>query len=142
MTAHVLSGVGRDDLVGDGAPPPGKHGPVPIRLGQPLAPQVDDRPLHVDPVGQRAPHGFARRAYSRAGQGESKLPRPAVTGPVRTVGEDAVALPAHRLPVRRARPRLDGCTTWGHHRPPGLEPLKRIDEVRFGPGPPNTFDLG
>ncbi|MFF0285453.1 FAD-dependent oxidoreductase [Streptomyces sp. NPDC005262] len=34
------------------------------------------------------------------------------------------------------------CTTWGHYRPPELEPLKRIDEVRFGLGLPNTFDLG
>ncbi|MFF0397495.1 hypothetical protein ACFYSJ_17310 [Streptomyces sp. NPDC005248] len=115
MTAHVLSGVGRDDLVGDGAPPPGKHGPVPIRLGQPLAPQVDDRPLHVEPAGQRAPYGFARWAYSRAG---------------------------YRLPVRRVRPAARPLHDLGHYRPPELEPLKRIDEVRFGLGLPNTLDLG
>jgi len=35
MTAHVLSGVGRDDLVGDGAPPPGKHGPCPSAWDSP-----------------------------------------------------------------------------------------------------------
>lgn len=32
--------------------------------------------------------------------------------------------------------------TWAHYRPPELEPLKRIDEVRFGLGLPNTFDPG
>ncbi|MGY4900616.1 hypothetical protein [Streptomyces sp. 900116325] len=142
MTAHVLPGVGRDDLVGDGAPPHGRRGPVPIRLGRPLASQVDDRPLHVEPAGQRAPYGFARWAYSRAGPGEPKLPRPAVMGAVRTGGEDAVAVPAHRLPVRRASPAARPLHDLGHYRPPELEPLKRIDEVRFGLGLPNTLDLG
>ncbi|MGW2066446.1 hypothetical protein ACWCO9_38605, partial [Streptomyces sp. NPDC001937] len=33
------------------------------------------------------------------------------------------------------------CTTWGRYRPPELEPLKRIDEVRFEMGLPNTSDL-
>ncbi|MER5179731.1 FAD-dependent oxidoreductase [Streptomyces sp. NPDC002896] len=34
------------------------------------------------------------------------------------------------------------CTTWGHYQPPELEPLKRVDELRFKLGLPNTFDLG
>lgn len=34
------------------------------------------------------------------------------------------------------------CATWGHYQPPELEPLKRIDEVRYRLGLPNTFDLG
>lgn len=78
------------------------------------------------------------------GAGESKLPLPAVTGAVRTVGEDAVALPAHRLPVRRARPSVRPCALHdlGSLPTAELEPLKRIDEVRFGLGLPNTFDLG
>ncbi|WP_369272775.1 FAD-dependent oxidoreductase [Streptomyces sp. R11] len=34
------------------------------------------------------------------------------------------------------------CRTWGLYRPPELEPLKRVDEVRYRLGLPNTFDLG
>ncbi|MET7522256.1 hypothetical protein ACWD9K_11055 [Streptomyces sp. 900116325] len=58
------------------------------------------------------------------------------------MGEDAVALPAYRLPVRRVRPAARPLHDLGHYRPPELEPLKRIDEVRFGLGLPNTLDLG
>ncbi|MGW2932339.1 hydroxysqualene dehydroxylase [Streptomyces sp. NPDC001156] len=34
------------------------------------------------------------------------------------------------------------CVTWGHYQPPELEPLKRVDELRYRLGLPNTFDLG
>ncbi|WP_328725947.1 hydroxysqualene dehydroxylase [Streptomyces sp. NBC_00259] len=34
------------------------------------------------------------------------------------------------------------CRVWELYRPPELEPLKRVDEVRFRLGLPNTFDLG
>ncbi|MGF0170943.1 hydroxysqualene dehydroxylase [Streptomyces sp. Marseille-Q5077] len=34
------------------------------------------------------------------------------------------------------------CRTWELYRPPELEPLKRVDEVRYRLGLPNTFDLG
>ncbi|MFD7230009.1 FAD-dependent oxidoreductase [Streptomyces sp. NPDC059881] len=34
------------------------------------------------------------------------------------------------------------CAVWELYRPPELEPLKRVDEVRFRLGLPNTFDLG
>ncbi|MFK0280683.1 FAD-dependent oxidoreductase [Streptomyces sp. NPDC090499] len=34
------------------------------------------------------------------------------------------------------------CRVWELFRPPELEPLKRVDEVRYRLGLPNTFDLG
>ncbi|MGY5044151.1 hydroxysqualene dehydroxylase [Streptomyces sp. 900105755] len=34
------------------------------------------------------------------------------------------------------------CDVWELFRPPELEPLKRVDEVRYRLGLPNTFDLG
>ncbi|MGW2896681.1 hydroxysqualene dehydroxylase [Streptomyces sp. NPDC001212] len=34
------------------------------------------------------------------------------------------------------------CHVWELFRPPELEPLKRVDEVRYRLGLPNTFDLG
>ncbi|MFU8855179.1 FAD-dependent oxidoreductase [Micromonospora sp. SL1-18] len=34
------------------------------------------------------------------------------------------------------------CQIWTLYRPPEMEPLKRIDEVRYRLGLPNTFDLG
>ncbi|MGW2953552.1 hydroxysqualene dehydroxylase [Streptomyces eurythermus] len=34
------------------------------------------------------------------------------------------------------------CRIWELYRPPELEPLKRVDEVRYRLGLPNTFDLG
>ncbi|WP_329562346.1 hydroxysqualene dehydroxylase [Kitasatospora sp. NBC_01266] len=34
------------------------------------------------------------------------------------------------------------CRIWTLFRPPELEPLKRVDELRFQLGLPNTFDLG
>ncbi|MET8244568.1 FAD-dependent oxidoreductase [Streptomyces sp. NPDC005202] len=34
------------------------------------------------------------------------------------------------------------CRIWELYRPPEMEPLKRIDEVRYRLGLPNTFDLG
>jgi uncharacterized protein with NAD-binding domain and iron-sulfur cluster len=34
------------------------------------------------------------------------------------------------------------CEIWELFRPPELEPLKRVDEVRYKLGLPNTFDLG
>jgi uncharacterized protein with NAD-binding domain and iron-sulfur cluster len=34
------------------------------------------------------------------------------------------------------------CRLWGLFRPPELEPLKRVDELRYRLGLPNTFDLG
>ncbi len=87
MTAHALPGVGRDDLVGDGAPP---------LAGMNLASM----------------------------EGADEAARHAVNALLDTDGSTA-----------------ERCTTWGHYRPE-LEPLKRIDEVRFGLGLPNTFDLG
>ncbi len=88
MTAHALPGVGRDDLVGDGAPP---------LAGMTLASM----------------------------EGADEAARHAVNALLDADGSTA-----------------ERCTTWGHYRPPELEPLKRIDEVRFGLGLPNTFDLG
>lgn len=34
------------------------------------------------------------------------------------------------------------CRIWELYRPPEMEPLKRVDEVRYRLGLPNTFDLG
>ncbi|MCI3245442.1 hydroxysqualene dehydroxylase [Streptomyces spinosisporus] len=34
------------------------------------------------------------------------------------------------------------CGIWELYRPPEMEPLKRVDEVRYRLGLPNTFDLG
>ncbi|MFE5736166.1 hydroxysqualene dehydroxylase [Streptomyces celluloflavus] len=34
------------------------------------------------------------------------------------------------------------CHIWELYRPPEMEPLKRVDEVRYRLGLPNTFDLG
>ncbi|MER6712047.1 FAD-dependent oxidoreductase [Streptomyces sp. NPDC006129] len=34
------------------------------------------------------------------------------------------------------------CRVWELYRPPELEPLKRVDELRYRLGLPNTFDLG
>ncbi|MFI6565370.1 FAD-dependent oxidoreductase [Streptomyces sp. NPDC050534] len=34
------------------------------------------------------------------------------------------------------------CAIWELYRPPEMEPLKRVDEVRYKLGLPNTFDLG
>jgi uncharacterized protein with NAD-binding domain and iron-sulfur cluster len=34
------------------------------------------------------------------------------------------------------------CHIWELFRPPEMEPLKRVDEVRYQLGLPNTFDLG
>ncbi|WP_316758689.1 hydroxysqualene dehydroxylase [Streptomyces herbicida] len=34
------------------------------------------------------------------------------------------------------------CRVWDLFRPPEMEPLKRVDEVRYRLGLPNTFDLG
>ena len=34
------------------------------------------------------------------------------------------------------------CRVWELYRPPELEPLKRVDEVRYRLGLPNTFDVG
>ena len=34
------------------------------------------------------------------------------------------------------------CEIWELYRPPEMEPLKRVDEVRYKLGLPNTFDLG
>ena len=34
------------------------------------------------------------------------------------------------------------CRVWELFRPPEMEPLKRVDEVRYRLGLPNTFDLG
>ncbi|MEU6349842.1 FAD-dependent oxidoreductase [Streptomyces sp. NPDC047072] len=34
------------------------------------------------------------------------------------------------------------CRVWELYRPPEMEPLKRVDEVRYRLGLPNTFDLG
>jgi uncharacterized protein with NAD-binding domain and iron-sulfur cluster len=34
------------------------------------------------------------------------------------------------------------CTIWELYRPPELEPLKRVDALRYRLGLPNTFDLG
>ncbi|MFF1809768.1 FAD-dependent oxidoreductase [Streptomyces sp. NPDC058251] len=36
----------------------------------------------------------------------------------------------------------DRCEIWELYRPPEMEPLKRVDELRYKLGLPNTFDLG
>jgi hypothetical protein len=37
---------------------------------------------------------------------------------------------------------MERCRVWDLFRPPELEPLKRVDELRHRLGLPNTFDLG
>ncbi|CAL9301986.1 hydroxysqualene dehydroxylase [Streptomyces sp. SudanB52_2052] len=37
---------------------------------------------------------------------------------------------------------IERCRVWELYRPPELEPLKRVDELRYRLGLPNTFDLG
>ncbi|MGY4929615.1 hypothetical protein ACWD7T_00565 [Streptomyces sp. 900116325] len=85
MTAYARPGVGRDDLVADGAPP--------------LA--------GMNPASMEGP---TRRPGTRS---------------------TLCSTPTDRPP-----------TTWCRYRPPELEPFKRIDEVRFELGLPNTSDLG
>ncbi|MFF4797983.1 FAD-dependent oxidoreductase [Streptomyces sp. NPDC001351] len=37
---------------------------------------------------------------------------------------------------------VEPCEIWELYRPPEMEPLKRVDELRYKLGLPNTFDLG
>ncbi|MGW1881262.1 hydroxysqualene dehydroxylase [Streptomyces sp. NPDC001970] len=108
----------------------GLGGPNPANREQLLIHPVGS--LHDRPSARtRVPNFFLAGDYVRTGmnlasmEGANEAARHAVNALLDIDGSTA-----------------ERCATWGHYQPPELEPLKRVDEIRFRLGLPNTLDLG
>ena len=91
-------------------------------------------------ASRRRPAGGGPRRSRRRRRTAARRNEPGVHG-----GADEAARHAVDALLDADGSTAERCTTWGRYRPPELEPLKRIDEVRFEMGsrtPPTWSECG